>query len=87
MVVSLAKKRLGSFSDPLTIEDLWDDLNLRFQKLGGTPGETGGKGNGSGRDDAALFAGGFKGKCNSCGRWGHKKINCPNNKDNDNKES
>ena len=87
VVVSLAEKRLGSFSDPLTIDELRDNLNLRFQKLGGTPGETGGKGNGSGRDNAALFAGGFKGKCNSCGRWGHKKINCPDNKDNDNKES
>eukprot|EP00980_Cylindrotheca_fusiformis_P026274 scaffold15670_cov112-Cylindrotheca_fusiformis.AAC.1 len=29
--------------------------------------------------EAAFFAGGFKGKCNSCGGWGHKAKDCKKN--------
>ena len=28
------------------------------------------------RDETALFAGGYKEKCNSCGEWGHKARDC-----------
>ena len=27
-------------------------------------------------EEIGLFAGGFKGKCHNCGRYGHKKADC-----------
>jgi hypothetical protein len=31
-------------------------------------------------EETALFAGGFKGKCNNCGQYGHKSRDCRNKK-------
>ena len=38
-----------------------------------------GYGNGS---ETALFAGGFKGRCHNCGKYGHKSVDCNDKKDN-----
>jgi len=58
----------------LTIEDLRDELNLKYERLGFWNGK-GGKAFGD-EEEAAFFAGGFKGKCNYCGAYGHKSKNC-----------
>ena len=76
IVVSKLEDRLGSATDPLTIEEVRSALNLKYQRL--TKGKS--SANNSGSDDGhetALFAGGFKGKCNNCGEWGHKGYQCP----------
>ena len=71
IVVSKLEDRLGSTTDPLSIEDVRSALNLKYQRL--TKGR-GGPHTSSSDDghETALFAGGFKGKCNNCGEWGHK---------------
>ena len=76
IVVSKLEDRLGAQTDPLTIEDVRSALNLKYQRL--TKGK-GGPNNASNDDghETALFAGGFKGKCNNCGEWGHKGFQCP----------
>ena len=76
IVVSKLEDRLGATTDPLTIEDVRAALNLRYQRI--SKGKSGANNNSN--DDGhetALFAGGFKGKCNNCGEWGHKGYQCP----------
>ncbi len=80
VVVSELEDRLGSKSDPLTIKDLRTQCNLKYQRITNSSSTRGGGGNSYSKDEVetALFAGGFKGKCNQCGQWGHKKDKCPN---------
>jgi len=83
IVVSKLEDRLGSTTDPLTIEDVRSALNLKYQRL--SKGKSGSSNNS--KDDeheTALFAGGFKGKCNNCGEWGHKGYQCPKKGSNEN---
>ena len=73
--VSKLEDRLGDPNSPLTIEQIQQELNLRYERLYGS------KKSSKYRDDTdneetALFAGGFKGQCNNCGKRGHKAINC-----------
>ena len=76
-------KRIGARSNPLTINELRDELNLRFENLGGNRSNDDGN-----SDETALFAGGFKGKCHNCGKHGHKSRDCPDkNKNNNNNNS
>ena len=81
-VVAKLEDRLGDASNPLTIEDLRDELNLKYERMGFRNGKGGGKHSGGGNDgeDAAFFAGGYKGKCNACGEWGHKAKFCKKTK-------
>ncbi len=81
-VVAKLEDRLGDASNPLTIEDLRDKLNLKYERMGFRNGKGGGKHSGGGNDgeDAAFFAGGYKGKCNACGEWGHKAKFCKKTK-------
>ena len=72
VVVSKLEDKLGV---DLTIEDVRSALNLRYQRL--TKGKTSTTGSSDGEHETALFAGGFKGKCNNCGEWGHKGYQCP----------
>lgn len=74
-VVAKLEDRLGAENNPLTIEDLRDELNLKYERMGFRNGK-GGRHYGDDRDETALFAGGFKGKCNSCGELGHKARDC-----------
>ena len=74
-VVAKLEDRLGSVDNPLTIEGLRDELNLKYERMGFRGGKTGRNWNDD-RDETALFAGGYKGKCNSCGEWGHKARDC-----------
>ena len=67
--VHTLRKRLDDLQDPLTLEELREELCLKFEmmnrrgKLGLNQGPN---------EEHALFAGGFKGKCNNCGKIGHR---------------
>lgn len=70
--VALVEKRLDDSKNPITLEELRSDLNLRYERLGLR------KGNYEEKDhDLALGAfNKFKGKCRKCGRIGHKGKDC-----------
>eukprot|EP00980_Cylindrotheca_fusiformis_P000536 scaffold132_cov59-Cylindrotheca_fusiformis.AAC.5 len=63
LIVAKLEDRLGDKDEPLTIEDLREALNLKYQRMG--YGNGGRRQNNVGEGEAAFFAGGFKGKCNS----------------------
>ena len=71
--VHTLRKRLDDLQDPLTLEELREELCLKFEmmnrrgKLGLAQGPN---------EEHALFAGGFKGKCNNCGKIGHRARDC-----------
>jgi hypothetical protein len=62
--VSKLEDRLGDLSDPLTIEEIRAALSLKYERVYS-------KKNKNKRfnqnEETALYAGGFKGKCNNCG--------------------
>ena len=72
--MNVLERRIGSNGeDSLTIEDIREELNLRFERINDREKrslkdeviENGG--------EMALFAGGqFKGRCHNCGKYGHK---------------
>lgn len=71
IVVNDLEKRLGDKNDPLTTEEIQTRLRTKFQKM--YPKATSSNDDG----DVGLFAGGFKGNCNHCGKQGHKAFKCP----------
>ena len=75
-VVMKLEDKLGNASDPLTISKLRDELNLKFERMNGKRTIDS---NTNDEGETALFAGGFKGKCNKCGRYGHKAKDCRSN--------
>ena len=72
-VVMKLEDKIGNTSHPLTISKLCDELNLKFERMNGKRTIDS---NNNGKGETALFAGGFKGKCNKCGRYGHKAHDC-----------
>ena len=73
--VNLMERRVGAATETLTVEEMRDELCLRFERMSKQ------KNDGSlGIDDEeehALYAGTqFKGKCYVCGMIGHKGANC-----------
>jgi hypothetical protein len=66
------EKRLGSKFNPVTIDEVRDDFNLRYQRLYGTKKTL----TTQDESETALYAGGFRGKCNECGKMGHKARDC-----------
>ena len=82
-VITKLEDKIGDANDPLTISKLRDELNLKFERLNGK--RTIDNNSNNGQDgETALFAGGFKGKCNRCGRWGHKARDCRSGGNNNN---
>ena len=67
--------RLNDDIDPLTIEEIRTELNLRFQRMNikKVVDED------EEEEETALFAGSFKGTCHGCGKQGHKRPDCPEN--------
>ena len=71
--VLILEKHIGNKESPLTIEELKEELNLRFERLSSKmesikklePGE-----------DKALFTTQFKGEYRNCGKLGHKAAQC-----------
>ena len=65
----LLEKRIGNIENPLSIEELKEELSLRFERLSTKQNEDSGEEN-------ALFTTQFKGKCRICGKLGHKAAQC-----------
>ena len=94
VVIHPLEKRIGSSTDPLSLNELQDELNLKFVKMNGgkygddddDEGEVGLKGlNSPGKSqkkEVGLYAGGFKGRCFNCGKQGHKSSECKEKKNN-----
>ena len=82
-------------TNPLTLEELRESLSLKFTKwkvraekngMDGFDAESDEEEN---SEEIALVAGGFKkpfkGRCNVCGRFGHKAVDCPTKNKKENK--
>ena len=72
IVVTILERRLGHATDPLTIEQLRVELSLVFERMQSKNKYK----NRRNDEETALFAGGFKGKCNNCGKYGHRARDC-----------
>jgi len=70
---SKMEDRLGSTSNPLTIQDLRDELNLKFMRMKKSEQDQNGE-----EADKALSTMGKKSKtkCRHCGKFGHKSTSC-----------
>jgi len=70
---SKMEDRLGSTSNPLTIEDLRNELNLKFMRMQKSEKDENGD-----EADKALSTMGKKSKtkCRHCGKFGHKSTSC-----------
>ena len=73
--ISQLEEKMGSQSQP-TLEDVREKLSLRYTRgkhnHDDDDAETVG-----GKEETALYAGSqFKGKCNFCGKYGHKQADC-----------
>jgi hypothetical protein len=72
--LEMMEKRINDKINPLTVDEIRADLNLRFERLNEKKDDTDNEDN----QDVAFFCGQFKGKCRNCGMMGHKSINCKN---------
>jgi hypothetical protein len=61
---AMMEKRVTDNSNPLTINKIRDDLNLRFERLNENKNEESENDN---NQEVAFFCGQFKGKCQNCG--------------------
>jgi hypothetical protein len=71
--LAMMEKRVTDKSNPLTIDKIRDDLNLRFERLNEKQNEGSENEN---NQEVAFFGGQFKGKCRNCGAIGHKAKDC-----------
>jgi gag-polypeptide of LTR copia-type/Zinc knuckle len=71
----LLEKRIGDKSNPLEVDELREELNLRYERLCNQNNES------KSNEEHALFTSQFKGKCRSCGKMGHKAFQCKSKKD------
>ena len=69
----LMEKRIGDKMNPLSIDELNEDLKLRYERLSS-------KSESTKRDDfgeeRALFTTQYKGNCRNCGKLGHQSSQC-----------
>jgi hypothetical protein len=74
MQILKLEDKIGDDQNVLMIEDLRDELNLRFERMNAKDDSDS---NDKDEEEKALFGGGqFKGRCNNCGKYGHKSANC-----------
>jgi hypothetical protein len=73
--VNKVEDRVGNKTNPLDIEELRDELCLRFERLNTKEDSD------ESEDEKALFGAQFKGRCRVCGKWGHKGTECRSNKE------
>jgi hypothetical protein len=69
----LLEKQIGNKDNPLSIEELKEELNLRFERLSTSQNNNLG-------EESALFTSQFKGKCRNCGKLGHTQRNVSQSK-------
>ena len=83
MIVTLLNARYKI--NDLTIDSLREELNIFFDRMRNKKGgrlksnEHDGAG---GNEESALITANFKGRCRGCGKFGHKKSDCPDEKKN-----
>jgi Zinc knuckle len=70
----MKEKRLNDKMNPSTVDEIRDDLNLRFERLN----EKANNNENEDNQEVAFFGGQFKGKCRNCGMIGHKARDCKN---------
>ena len=71
--VALLEKRIGNSSNPLTVDELGEELNLNFERMNAKKDD----GADDGDAEQALVFGQFKGKFHNCGKIGHKVSKLP----------
>jgi hypothetical protein len=76
--ISKLEDWLGDPNSPLTLEEICAALSLRYERANAKKGRQNKRYNQN--EETALFAGGFKGKCNNCGQYGHKLRDCHHKK-------
>jgi len=68
--VSKLEDRFGSTTNPLTIQDMRNELNLKYARLKHLTAEK------TETDQALAAFRRYKGKCSNCGKFGHKTAEC-----------
>jgi hypothetical protein len=71
--MTLMEKRIGNKENQLSIDELKEDLNLRYERLLSKSESTR---NDDYCQEKALFVTQFKGKCRNCGKLGQKSAQC-----------
>jgi hypothetical protein len=71
--LAMMEKRVTDKSNPLTIDEIRDDLNLKFERFNEKQNEESENDN---NQEVAIFGGQFKGKCRNCGAIGHNTKDC-----------
>jgi hypothetical protein len=72
--------KVGNPNNPLTLGTLKSEMTMLLKRLKKQRGVTENANEG---EETVLFAGGgFKGRCNGCGKYGHKKADCCSTKKN-----
>jgi hypothetical protein len=73
--LALMERRINDKVSPLTVDEIRDDLNLKFERLNIKSYDESGN---EELQDVAFFGGQFKGKCRNCCMIGHKSRDCKN---------
>jgi hypothetical protein len=77
--ISMIEYKLDESPDTVTVGYIMSQLSLRYQRLYGFQiGSSSSTASTAVAVDQALYSGGFKGTCWSCGKVGHKSYQCPN---------
>ena len=72
-LVENIEESLNDSSKSVSINEVRELLVLKYQRLSGSKNVEASTG------ERALYAGGFKGRCNKCGKYGHKASACLSN--------
>jgi hypothetical protein len=71
--LAMMEERVTDKSNPLTVDEIRDNLNLRFERLNEKQNKDNENDN---NQEVEIFDGQFKGKCRNCGAIGHKAKDC-----------
>jgi hypothetical protein len=75
ITVQILEMKLDTEPDKVTIATVRDALTLDYQRLDDTTSSLSTSSTCT-NVDTVLYAGGFKGKCSKCGKYGHKRAEC-----------